>query len=103
MHLNSDPDALAISGNAPKFMGYTTKRGLPLFAVIASGSFGLLGQLQASCSVGLENKLNYQHIWPLVLELVVFLAGSLIWQVPPTLLTVLKTLVKTVNRLPLLG
>ncbi|GJJ09744.1 hypothetical protein Clacol_003968 [Clathrus columnatus] len=44
--------ALAISGNAPKFMKYTTKRGLPLFTVIISGSVGLLAYMATSAGAG---------------------------------------------------
>lgn len=44
--------ALAISGNAPKIMAYTTKRGLPLFSVIASASIGFLAYMATSAGAG---------------------------------------------------
>ncbi|GJJ09791.1 hypothetical protein Clacol_004015 [Clathrus columnatus] len=47
-----NPHALAISGNAPKVLGYTTKRGLPLFTVLASSSLGLLAYMATSSGSG---------------------------------------------------
>ncbi|KAF8516104.1 amino acid permease [Hysterangium stoloniferum] len=43
---------LAISGNAPKIFGYTTKHGLPIIAVAFSACFGCLAYMGTSAGAG---------------------------------------------------